>query len=249
MVDVGVLLGRVCYEKHEVVAGEGRLAKLLEKLYYAINEQKLDDQVGNQVYAAKGRLEKKYGYANKTLDYEDEQELKRDARVWIELLSKSVSARIGFEPAKPILLNTESLMQAATDYSNPFFDDKVWQNIAEVARNDFKETTRCFMAAAWTAAAMTSLRGAEAVLRQYHEFKTKGKSGDMNWADVVKELEKLPDVDKTLLGYLNFIREKRNETQHPQKTYDQRDSENIFTVVINAVTAMCNELLASTKQA
>jgi len=249
IVDVGVLLGRVYYEKHEVVAGEGRLANLLERLYYAINEQRLDDQVRDQVSATKNRLEKKYPYTNKALDHEDEQELKRDARVWIELLSKSVSGRIAFEPTKPILLNTESLMQAATNYSNPFFDDNVWQTIVEVARNDFKETTRCFIAAAWTAAAMTALRGAEGVLRQYYEFKTKNKSGGKKWAEVVGELEKLPDVDKTLLGYLNFIREKRNETQHPQKTYDQRDSENIFTVVVNAVTAMCNELLTSPKQA
>jgi len=248
IVDVGVLLGRVYYEKHGIVAGEGGPAKLLEKLYYAIGEQQLDDQVRDQVYATKGRLEKKYQYSDKTLDLEDEQDLKRDAKVWIELLAKSVGTRIAFEPTKPIILNTESLMQAATDYSNPFFDDKVWGALVEVARNDFRETTRCFMAAAWTAAAMTALRGAEAVLRQYYELKTQAKGGEKPWAEIVEELEKMPDVDKTLLGYLNFIRERRNETQHPEKTYDQRESENIFTVVVNAVTAMCNESLACPKR-
>lgn len=62
--------------------------------------------------------------------------------------------------------------------------------------------------------------------------------------DVVKELEARSDVDKVLLGYLNFIRERRNETQHPEKMYDQRESENIFTEVINAVTAMRRESFA-----
>jgi len=249
IVDVGVLLGRVRYEKHGVVAGKDGLVKLLEKLYYAISEQQLDDQVRDQVYAAKSDLEKKYQYTQKTLDYADEEELKGNARVWMELVAKSVAARTAFESAKPIILNAESLMQAATDYSNPFFDDKVWRTLVEVARNDFKETVRCFMAAAWTAAAMTALRGAEAVLRQYYEFKTHAKGGEKPWAMIVQELEKMPDVDKTLLGYLNFIRERRNETQHPEKTYDQRESENIFTVVINAVTVMCNESLASPTRA
>ena len=248
IVDVGVLLGRVYYEKHGIVAGEGRLTKLLEKLYYAINEKQLDTEVRDQVYGTKARLENKYQHTDKTLDFEDEQELKRDARVWIELLAKSIGTRMAFEPTKPILLNTESLIQAATDYSNPFFDDKVWRSLVEVAQNDFKETTRCFMAAAWTAAAMTALRGAEAVLRQYYEFKTQRKSGERPWGEIVEELEKWPDADKTLLGYVNFIRERRNETQHPEKTYNQRESENIFTVVINAVTAMCHEILVSAKQ-
>jgi hypothetical protein len=248
IVDVGVLLGRVYYEKHGVVAGEDGLVKLVEKLYYAISEQQLDDQVRDQVYATKSGLEKKYQYTQKTLDYADEGELKGNARVWMELLAKSVGARIAFESTKPIILNAESLMQAATDYSNPFFDEKVWRTLVEVARNDFKETTRCFMAAAWTPAAMTALRGAEAVLRQYYEFKTQAKGGEKPWAEIVEELEKMPNVDKTLLGYLNFIRERRNETQHPEKTYDQRESENIFTVVVNAVTAMCNEFLASPKR-
>ena len=250
ILDVGVLLGRVCYEKHGVVVGEGRLTKLLERLYYAINEQQLDSEVSNQVYDTKGKLEKKYQYTDKTLEYEDEGELKRNSRVWIELLAKSVDSRIAFEPTKPILLNVDSLMQAATtDYSNPFFDDKTWRALAEVARNDFRESARCFTAAAWTAAAMTALRGTEAVLRQYYEFKMQTKSGSRSWSEIVDELEKRSDVNRTLLGYLDFIRERRNETQHPEKTYDQRESENIFTVVINAVTMMCREMISSEKQA
>lgn len=136
--EVGVSIGRICYEKHGKVAGEAGLAKLIEKLYYQINEQQLDGEVANKVYAANARLEKKYQYTDKTLDYEEEQELKRDAQVWIELLAKSTSARVAFEATKPILLNTESLKEAATNYSNPFFDDKVWKSLAEVARNDFK---------------------------------------------------------------------------------------------------------------
>jgi len=240
------VLYRIYYEKHTTVSGEDRLTKLLEKLHYAISEQQLDTDVGNQVYATKARLEKKYQYGDKGIDYQDEEQLKSDARVWIELLAKSLSARPAFEPTKPILLNAESLMQAATDYSNPFFDDAIWRSLAEVARNDFKETTRCFMAAAWTAAAMVALRGAEAVLRQYYEFRTQAKSSRKQWSEIVEELEGA-HADRTLLGYLDFIRERRNETQHPEKTYNQRESENIFTVVINAVTAMCVEISSSQK--
>jgi len=248
ILDVGILLGRTYYEKHEIVTGEGRLTKLLERLYYAMNEQQLEREVAAQVSSTKDRLEKKYQYTNKTLDREDEEELRTDSRVWMELAAKSVSQRIAFEPSRPIILNSESLMQAATDYSNPFFDDGIWRTLAEVARNDFNESTRCFMAAAWTAAAMIALRGSEAVLRQYYEVKTQNKSGSKPWSEITEELEKRPDVSRTLLGYLDFIRERRNETQHPEKKYEQRDSENIFTVVVNAVTAMCKEILESQKQ-
>lgn len=103
------------------------------------------------------------------------------------------------------------------------------------------------MADAWTAAAMTALRGAEAVLRQYYEFRAHLESAEKPWGQIVEELEKLADADKTLLGYLDFMRARRNETQHPEKTYTQRESENIFTTVINAVSAMCSEMLTGSK--
>ena len=79
--------------------------------------------------ATKASLEKKH-YGDKSIDYADEEQLKRDARVWIELLAKSVSARVAFGPTKSIRLNAEPLMQAG--YSNPFFDDAIWRSSGEL---------------------------------------------------------------------------------------------------------------------
>nr|MDO8134636.1 hypothetical protein [Candidatus Njordarchaeum guaymaensis] len=242
IVEAGILLGRVCYEKERQVTGEEGIIRQLQRLSEAIFEQRLDDEVYSRVYAAANRLQKKFGSGAASLQNGEEQELKGDARVWMELLLKSVGARIAFEPTKPISLNTESLMKAATNYSNPFIDDSVWRKLTKVARNDFQEAARCFIATSWTAAAMVTLRGVESVLRQYYEFRTQMKSTGKGWSEIIGELEARPDISKSLLGYVDFIRERRNETQHPEKTYSQRESENIFSVAVNAVTEMYREM-------
>jgi hypothetical protein len=79
-----------------------------------------------------------------------------------------------------------------------------------------------------TPAAMLLLRVAESVVRKYHA-KITGKIIDKSsWNDLLKELEASSIVKKPLLGYLHYLREKRNEASHPDKRFAQEEAEMIL---------------------
>jgi hypothetical protein len=56
-----------------------------------------------------------------------------------------------------------------------------------------------------------------------------------NLGMIVQELHKVPQINRKLLDYLDYIRsEKRNIAQHPDKIFTKRESERIFTEIVSA---------------
>ncbi len=49
-----------------------------------------------------------------------------------------------------------------------------------------------------------------------------------SWGDLLEELEKTGKLDRPLLGYLDYLRDKRNEAEHPDKRFAQEESERIL---------------------
>jgi hypothetical protein len=43
-----------------------------------------------------------------------------------------------------------------------------------------------------------------------------------------QKLEQNKKVKPSIIGYLRYLKEKRDEAQHPDKRFDQEDSERIF---------------------
>jgi len=114
--------------------------------------------------------------------------------------------------------------------------------ISDVARNDLENAIRCLYHGIPTAAAMVSLRASEDAVRRYYEFKTATQAGSAKWKDILDELIKREDVRKTLVGHLDYVREKRNEAEHPDRIFDQDEAENTFLTVTNLIREIYKEI-------
>lgn len=114
--------------------------------------------------------------------------------------------------------------------------------VSDVAKSDLEGAMKCIFHAIPTPAAMVSLRASEEAVRRYYQFKTGKEPGKMSWKDILDSLVQREDVNKTLVGHLNYIREKRNEAEHPQKIFDQFEAENTFQTVISAIREIYGEM-------
>jgi len=78
---------------------------------------------------------------------------------------------------------------------------------------------------------MISLRVAENLVRKYYTKITGSIAMGKSWGEILNELEQSKKVKPSILGYLRYLKEKRNEAEHPDKRFAQEESERIFLYV------------------
>jgi ribosomal protein S17E len=78
---------------------------------------------------------------------------------------------------------------------------------------------------------MISLRVAENLVRRYYTKITGGIAMDKSWREILNELEQSKKVKPSILGYLKYLKDKRNEAEHPDKRFTQEESERIFPYI------------------
>ncbi len=91
-----------------------------------------------------------------------------------------------------------------------FLEWEVINRLSEGAKKDLEDAVKCLYHGIATPAVMVSLRASEDVVRRYYIFKADNSKQNMTWDGMLKELSKLSEVKQTLLGNLDYIREKRN---------------------------------------
>jgi hypothetical protein len=107
--------------------------------------------------------------------------------------------------------------------------------LSKTAKSDLEDAIKCLYCGIPTPAAMISLRASEEAVRKYYEIKFGESAGKMTWKEILDKLVSRSDVDKILLGHLDYIRTKRNEAEHPEKIFQQDEAENTFLTVINVI--------------
>jgi hypothetical protein len=114
--------------------------------------------------------------------------------------------------------------------------------LSPTTKSDLEDAMKCLKCGIATPGAMISLRAAEDVVRKFYEVKFGEKSGKAGLKDVLDKLTERTDVDKTLMGYLQYIRSKRNEAEHPEKIFSQEEAEETFITVTNAIKEVHRQL-------
>lgn len=123
-----------------------------------------------------------------------------------------------------------------------FVGNDILNKLSNVAKNDLENAMRCIMHGISTPAAMVSLRASEEVVRAYYKYKTEQEPGKITWKEILDQLLERNDVNRTLIGHLNYIREKRNQAEHPDKIFDQFEAETTFQTVVNAIRDIYSEM-------
>lgn len=125
------------------------------------------------------------------------------------------------------------------------FAPGTFDQLSDIARHDFKEAGRCIAFECSTAAAFHLLRGIEGILRQYYETFIGPVSSDITWGHITVGLRKKRDkrIDHHTLRHLDHIRSAfRNPTQHPEKTYDIQEIQDLFPIVVDVTNRMISEM-------
>lgn len=126
----------------------------------------------------------------------------------------------------------QELLEHGIDY---YLGYDLATKLSSTTKSDLEDAMKCLRCGIATPAAMISLRAAEDVVRKYYELKFSEKSGRTSLKEILDKLMERSDVDKTLMGYLHYIRTKRNEAEHPEKIFRQEEAEEMFITVTNAI--------------
>lgn len=167
-------------------------------------------------------LDKKYQdgggfFATTMLDFGDAQKLQKDSEKWIAALLAAYGNR------GTVMVNEENI--------DRLFTDQLKAKLSPATRADLDDGIITMLHLIPTPAAMTLLRVAENVVRAYYTKITGKQAERKDWNEILDELRARSDVKKPLLGYLDYIRDKRNEGMHPDKRYSQEESEAILLQV------------------
>jgi len=109
-------------------------------------------------------------------------------------------------------------------------DSDLLDKLSNIVSHDLEEALYCLCFERPTAATMVALRAVEAALRQlYLTLKPDAEIEHINWGRILSELEELfrqYNIEaRTLLGYLDHLREIRNRAEHPDKIFNQVEAE------------------------
>lgn len=135
-------------------------------------------------------------------------------------------------------LNFKKLLEGGIS----FFPVHVWNNLSEISKSDLDDACMCLLTKSWTPAVMVSLRASEDSIRKFCVFKTGSDPQRKGWKNLLDELSSIKDINKTLLGYLDYIREIRNTAEHPDKVFDQGEAERVFHQVVDMIITINKEL-------
>lgn len=228
------------------VKGENLLLENFGRLESYIKEADLNHHLQSTISEWINKLEKNYK-ENQKITEDDAKELFQDTTTWETLINRLLSERQVLELIRTGALNQKALIDTAHGEPSAFFDKKTWDSLSNIEKSDFSDAARCLLTGIPTPAVMVALRGAEATVKKYCEFKTGESSKKKTWGSIVEELEsraKELKIQDTFLGYLDYIRDaKRNFAEHPNKTFGQREAELIFMEVLNLVQDTYAEIL------
>lgn len=200
----------------------------------ALDYFEIEGLIEDKVLYWKNKLKREYK-SDQYLKKKDSEELKKDVITLDEMLFSEFINRPILELNHKGLLNPKELLKTSEGKPSAVFDAKIWKRLPKIAKSDFSDSAKCLLTEAATPAAMVGLRGIEAIIRKYYSVRISDHK-KKPLADLIKDLRALPETNKKLLGYLDYIRaEKRNLAQHPNKTFTQKEAERIFMEIVNAV--------------
>lgn len=162
----------------------------------------------------------------------------------MEEIRKTLEAELkGFEAyiVTPKRIDVSKLLDDTPSLLTP----GVFSKLPAIAQFDLTEGGKCIAFERPTAAAFHILRGTEAVLVAFYEAIVRQKRVQRMWGPMVIHLmkrRKAQPYEALLINMDNIRRSFRNPTQHPEKTYDIHEVQDLWGLCIDAITRMAKVL-------
>jgi hypothetical protein len=181
------------------------------------------------------------------------QPVKTSMTEWVAYLDKKYGEKFVFG-GPPVILDandggrldvdaqswTQQIFAAFNDYGTvmlnegnigAIFPDEVALGLDKATLDDLNDGISALLHLLPTPAAMILFRVAENTFRSYYARVMKKDPGKAGWAELLEEMERGNLVKKSILGYLQYLKDKRNEAEHPDKRFTQEEAERILLQV------------------
>ncbi len=147
------------------------------------------------------------------LEYIDSSKILKEVEAWRGYLEDY------FSKDGTKIINRDSIPE--------LFPDSLTKNLDQTTLLDLNDGVTTIFNLLPTPAAMILFRVAENIVRKFYEKSTGNTSVGRTWWQLTQELEESQKMKKVLVGYIDHIRDKRNEAEHPDKTFTQEESERV----------------------
>jgi ribosomal protein S17E len=148
------------------------------------------------------------------IEKKDAKKLLRDVKEWIDAIINE------YEKRGTVLIKEEKIEE--------ILPENLLTGLDEITRGDLYDALNCILHLLPTPAVMISLRVAESLVRRYYTKITGNTAINKSWGEILNELEQSKKVKPSISGYLRYLKDKRNEAEHPDKRFTQEESERIF---------------------
>ena len=219
------------------VKGDHYIIDNLRWMLYDLKEFSLSPISQNEIEGITKNLEEAYE-EEKPLTDEDAEIITENVKLWHDRIKNELAERIMVEVFTDGTLNFKKLLSGGKS----FFPEDIWDTLSGISKSDLNDACNCLLTRSWTPAVMISLRASEDSIRKFYNFKTENDPQKKGWKNILDELSKIQDINKTLLGYLDYIREIRNTAEHPDEIFDQMEAERVFHQVVNMIIVINQEL-------
>lgn len=172
------------------------------------------------------------------------EDLKKQVTSWIHLFSRDLSNETRIPAVASGILDIDILVESP----NELFNQEVWEWLDTRPREDIIEACRSVAVGCATASVMLSLRAVEHCLREWYE--QENESLEAAWGRVLDQLmEEYAEEDKRndtvltqlsdlppVLTTLYYLKEKRNEVNHPEESPSSREARRTLLIVSSTIT-------------
>ena len=214
------------YGDNFVISALKEMRNTLEKYKISIHSQKsikqFEDNLQNDY------LEEK----NPQIKSSDAEVLRDYSRIWSDRISVELANTVVFRAFTDGRLNANKLCEGAKS----FFQLKIWRKFSKIIKDDFEESAKCLLTQSWTASGLMSMRALESGVRKYYTDITNISGDDKTYGQMTGELRKNPNADSRLIGYLDYLKDIRNDLAHPNIRINQFEAEQAFQHTIQILT-------------
>jgi hypothetical protein len=219
-----------CVSRAKVKGKQGLLTRLnwvaleINRLGFQLETRQLDQWVA--------RLTRYRG--TKRLKVNDSIELGEVIHSWRGLIGKELFDR-------PIM-EVHAVNLRPIDLANgprAFVDPANWRRLSRISRNGLKDATKSLAADAPTASVMVCFRVAEDLVRRYYRFKIGGEA-PTSWKETLVQLTKTQG--KSIIGHLDYLRDRRNQAEHPDRIFTMEEAERVFMAVVDLIHEIYSEI-------
>jgi len=233
---------------------EGKVAKILEEIVRILNDREINSRLPGLITR---RLLSDLELESDDILSEDQLEnLETQTSSWIHLLARELNEERRIPATDTGVLDVSKLSESPED----LFQESVWQWLDERPRSDLQEACKTITVGCSTSSVMLSLRAVEHCLRKWYE--QQDETLDAAWGRVLDQLmEEYAEENKKndtvltqlsdlppVLSTLYYLKEKRNEVNHPEKSPTPREARRTLMIVSSTITEIHREMRSEAAQ-